>query len=156
MTCIVGVVDKGGDYLIGNAGQMRYAQIVQYRLALPEPPQDAKDLNRFMFVDFNRALRTELEREAEPKREDHKVASGITLIATAGQLFSLWFEGSMETADAHGYLAIGSGSETAQGSLHATKGLSDPSKRLRMALDAASAHTAGVAPPYDFLSLPRG
>lgn len=75
---------------------------------------------------------------------------GAMLIGFAGRLYQL--EGNFQLVEsAQGFDAVGSGAEPALGSLRSTKG--NPKKRLLEALKVSAENNAGVAPPFDVISV---
>jgi ATP-dependent protease HslVU (ClpYQ) peptidase subunit len=173
MTCIVGIVkDKrvwiGGDsagiggytltltkqpkifkigqYLIGYTTSFRMGQILEFGFTPPKP--NKKDLLRFMVVDFVDALRKRFKDAGFFHKEDGQDRGGTFLVGVAGRLFRIADDFQIFEA-AEGYSACGCGEEVALGALYVAKTLKlKPRDSLRLALEAASSHNTGVAPPF--------
>ena len=68
------------------------------------------------------------------------------IVGYRGKVYNL--QGNFQLVNSSdGYASVGSGSSYALGSLVATKGMSDPRKRVLAALEA-STRNAGCAPPF--------
>lgn len=72
---------------------------------------------------------------------------GAMLLGYRGCLYNLEMNFQL-VQPACGFAAVGSGGEAAMGSLRATKGMSNPRKRLLKALEVSAEANAGVAPPF--------
>ena len=84
------------------------------------------------------------------KTEDNESKGGDFLLGYCGQLYNIGDDFQVGIP-ALSYDSIGCGDALALGSMHTTETISkkfSPRNRLTLALDAASAHSAGVAPPY--------
>lgn len=148
-----GKVFRLGPYVIGCAGKVRGAQLLQYAL---DPPLPTGDLPRFMATVFVDALRQVLKDGGHAKRESEQ-ESGDTfaLVGVHGRLFRLWSDYSVIEA-AQPYSAAGCGEDFALGSLFATAGTAlGPKRRITLALRAAERFNAAVRGPFTFASTKR-
>jgi ATP-dependent protease HslVU (ClpYQ) peptidase subunit len=172
MTCIAGVVHNGavfigadsagvsgmdmtvrkdrkvfrvGEMLIGCTTSFRMAQLLQFVF---EPPkqEDGEDEMAYMVRRFIPAIR-QLFKDGGFARKDSDVESGGTfLVGYRGRLFCI-FNDYQVSESMDGYDACGCGESYAKGVLFATAGI-DPRERLKIALHAAEAHSAGVRAPF--------
>jgi ATP-dependent protease HslVU (ClpYQ) peptidase subunit len=177
MTCIVGIKSKtgiyiGGDsavstgdlvqtmadpkiwrkgqFIFGYAGTLRAGQIIKYDMSIP--PINNRLPMEYMVKSFTKSMRKCLK-AAGAAREEHKEEENPNqfLIGFRGHLFEIdEAYGVCEVADE--FVAIGSGTEYALGSLHTTKGMATGDRIIR-ALDAASYFCAGVRPPFHTVKL---
>lgn len=145
---------RKGDMLIGVTGTPRVADLLHYRLTLPEHPEgmDAHEYLATLLVD---ALRACLKGGGAAKRE-HEIEDvrdeSALLVGYRGRLFAIYCDyqvsESFESWD-----AVGCGRAAALGALHALAnveaGLSAYA-RLSLALGAAVATNAGVRGPFLF------
>lgn len=77
---------------------------------------------------------------------------GAILMGVEGKLYRMECNFQLIT-DAYGFDSVGSGSDIAIGSLHATKNDRDPRKRIIKALEASAIANAGVRPPFAVVSV---
>jgi hypothetical protein len=175
VTCIVGLVDKGGSvwmgadsagvdgalnlsvrtdgklfqngpFLIGFTSSFRMGQILQHALKPPEP--NGGELHRFMVTSFVDAVRACLKSGGFARKECEVETGGAFLVGVGGRLFEIASDYQVgENADP--FNAVGSGAAVALGALHATRSLPwSPAVRLRRALEAAERFNAGVRGPF--------
>lgn len=144
---------KAGPLVFGACGSFRVAQLLRWHLTLPAPG-DGEPLEYITgpLVNAMRetlacggALTTWQEDNTESLTE-----SGF-LIGFAGRLFELYSDFGVGEP-INGYASVGCGSPYALGALAATAQLK-PKRRVRMALDAAEHHNAGVRGPMTVLTL---
>lgn len=177
MTCIVAIKDQGklylgadsflsdkdyaypmrssklfrkGPFVFGYCGSVRAGKVFQYDLELP--PVDYQNLDRYMNREFITALMDCAERNRlviDEEKDSNDVADLI--VGIDGRL---WEVQSHVQSVEHivEYMAVGSGSRVALGSLYSTKHLS-PRQRLTVALEAASQYTSGVGKPFKYLTI---
>lgn len=176
MTCIVAVKDQGkvyfgadshlsskdysspmltpklfrnGPFVFGYAGSVRAGKVFQYDLTLP--PIDTTHLDRYMNSEFVTALMDCAERNRlliDEEKESNDVADLI--VGIHGRLFEIQ---SHVQAIEHpvDYMATGSGSKVALGSLYSTKGL-PPRQRIKLALESSALYSWGVGKPFHYMS----
>lgn len=177
MTCIVGIAEAGrvtiggdsagvaglsltvradakvfrrGEYVFGFTSSFRMGQLLRYSLEPPKPPDADRDLMRFMVVDFVNALRKSLSEGGYATKYYEVETGGTFLVGVRGRLFKVEEDYQVGEALA-GYDACGCGEEFATGALYATRGRPARS-RVRLALEAAEANSAGVRGPFVIVS----
>lgn len=146
---------RRGPYLIGFTSSFRMGQLIRYRADLPEPYEWEHDMLAFMSTRFVDAVRQCLKDYGWAKATDAREQGGAFLVGFRGALYDV--ESDFQVGiRAEGYDAVGSGKAYALGSLHATnevRKMVGPSvwighDRVRMALEAAAAFSAGVRGPF--------
>jgi len=144
---------KKGRFIFGYAGTLRVGQLIKYKLKIP--PINKREPTQYMVTAFVDAMRKCLK-NAGAAREEHKEEEQDNqfLIGFNGHLFEIDSAYSIcEVADP--YIAIGSGTEYALGSLHATVG--EPiNDRVIKALKAASYFSDSVGPPFHVVKCKGG
>jgi hypothetical protein len=146
------------NYVMGFTTSFRMGQILRYA-ALPEAPaeRDAWDLDRWMATTFVDAVRQVLGEGGWLSKSNEREAGGTFLVGVRGLLYEI--ESDFQVGRTLcGYAAVGCGQDLALGSLHTTSELEDwqPAERMQAALEAAAAHSAGVAPPFVIARTPAG
>jgi ATP-dependent protease HslVU (ClpYQ) peptidase subunit len=137
-------------YLIGYAGSYRFGKLLEYVFDLPAIPNNAnssESLDRFI----NGTLMSSLRKQAKELDLSQDELDFDCLFGIKGHIFEIcndWF--ALEPAMP--YLAAGSGTKYALGSLHTTQGWKDPAKRINVALAAAAEYSMSVAAPFHILS----
>jgi len=82
------------------------------------------------------------------QHKDHgEMFEGAILFGTSGKLYRMECNFQLIT-DAYGFDSVGSGSDIAIGSLHATKRDGNVRRRIITALEASAIANAGVRPPF--------
>lgn len=145
---------KQGPLLFGACGSFRVSQLLRWHMQIPVPDPDMEPLEYVTgpLIDAMRttlaergALSTFLEDATESMTE-----SGL-LLGYAGRVFEVWSDFGVGEL-VHGYASCGCGSLIALGVLAATEHLDvKPKRRVRLALDAAERHSAGVRGPMTIL-----
>lgn len=79
---------------------------------------------------------------------------GAILFGTRGKLYRMECNFQIIT-DSFGFDSVGSGASIAIGSLHATKTMREPKKRIITALEASAIANAGVRPPFNVVSVKK-
>ena len=180
MTCIVGLVDKGvvymggdsagvgglsisirtdekvfinGPFLMGFTSSFRMGQLLRYKFGCPEQTNKQTDMEYMVtsFIDSVRKCFANNGYGKIPERDNN--VGGNFLVGYKGNLYSIHSDFQVGRV-ALQYDACGCGEDLALGSLFSTTG-KKPAERVKIALDAASKFSAGVAPPYTILSLPK-
>lgn len=162
-----------GRMLVGFTSSYRMGQLLRYKLRLPRRHPD-DDLMQYMVADFAEAARECLKSGGYARTESGADSGGDFIVATEGRLFHVYSDFQVGEV-VRDYDATGCGHALALGSFHATApivvgevqgddGITSqsvlpdiaPERRVRMALEAAAAHSAGVAPPFliRFLAAP--
>lgn len=136
----------GEDVLFGIAGWPRIKDVIEYGVAPPERPENCGP-REYIVKHLVPALRAAIsEAGAMGKDENTDDVSASLLVAYDGRLFTI--EGGFTVFTVKDTWCIGSGAEYALGSLHATRAINDPAKRIRLALEAAAHYSPSVAPPF--------
>lgn len=179
MTCIVGIAhenkvhlagdgqDTGGDlskyvsepkvwisngFVLGHSGHSQACQLSKH-VFVPSTPSRGESLMTYMVSRFIPELRKELTSNgldlAATNEDDEPVVDISLLVGVRGSLFEVNGWCVYECAD---FAAIGCGAAWAVGSLRETRKLT-PRYRLQRALASATAHSAGVGPPYTFVNV---
>lgn len=170
MTCIVGLVDNGsvyiggdsagvsglsisiradekvftnGQFIMGFTTSFRMGQLLRYKFDPPQQTGKQGDME-YMVTSFIDAVRECFKENGFGDKEATK--GGTFLVGYKGGLYTINSDYQVGIP-ADDYDAVGCGSDLALGALHATKGML-PTKRIKTALEAASAFSAGVAPPF--------
>lgn len=139
-------------FLMGYAGDIKFGKIIQYYFQPSEPNSDI-DLDEHMNTIFMSELKQCLaENEYEPNKEEHSTFGLI--VAIDGRVFEITvdFEALEFTTN---YMAIGSASEYALGSLHTTelnKKMTIRDKAMH-ALSAAAHFSPSCSEPFDILTI---
>ncbi len=137
-------VFRNGDFLFGFTSSFRMGQLLRYSLVPPKVYD--KDPMTFMCTEFIDAVRNCLKAGGYAEKEKEKESGGTFLVGLKGRLFSIYGDYQVGEATAF-YDAVGCGQSYALGVLFATVGES-PDYRVRKALAAAEAHSAGVRSPF--------
>lgn len=179
MTCIIGLIDNNTVYLgsdsrtssngfkfpgnhtkifsqngilFGICGNVRYNDIIRYRLEIPYQHEDVSDIE-YLCTDFIDSLRFALE-SAKYSKEENNISSvpfeSMILLGYKNKLYSIFHDYSI--LEFNDYYAIGSGSDFALGSLETSRNLGiSPRKRIELALEAACKFSVGCAPPFNII-----
>lgn len=145
-------VFRNDEFVMGFTSSFRMGQILRYGFVPPEHSTKKDDMS-YLVTDFVDAVRqTFRERGFNPKDEDDDSdVGGQFLVGYRSHLYII--ESDFQVARVFdGYAGIGCGGDLAMGSLYTTTDYEDPLQRLHIALEAATHHSAGVRPPYNFVS----
>lgn len=173
MTCIVGVSDgervymgadslgstawtgdvfrtpklfKRGPFLLGCCGDYRYTQLLMHAW---DPPRPGKNIDKFVATELVDSIWHTLEAGgALHKSKGVGTTGGMCLLAYHGRVWRLEDNFGVIEPES-GFTAMGSGEDLAMGSLHTTRG-DRPKRRVRAALEAASAYDIHVGGPLHF------
>lgn len=138
-------VFRNGPFVFGFTSSFRMGQLLRHALAAPRPEGN---LERFMCTTFVDAVRECLQAGGYAATRNGTESGGTFLVGVQGRLFQVDSDYQVgESRDA--YDAVGCGSGYALGVLHlASRQQLDPRGRVRLALDAAAHHSAGVRGPF--------
>jgi len=141
-----------GEFIVGYAGSARFGKLMQHVFIYPKVPNNirtSEQLDAFL----NGIVVTDLKKQAqEMSLEKEEKEDFAVLVGLRGHLFEFDEDWAMFEVGRN-YNAIGSGAGVALGSLYTTEAWKDPSKRIRVALEAASLYTPYVGEPFDILSI---
>ena len=152
---------QNGEFLMGFSGNFRLGQLLRYSLTPPPrlEDQDTKEYLCTSFIDSVKQALAHGDYSIGPSLNDDEIDNvssmrGDFLIGYRTQIFVIQSDFSLIHA-VNDFAGIGSGSESANAVLYATRNLGlNPIDRLHMALDAAAYQINSVKPPFHFLSLP--
>jgi hypothetical protein len=176
MTCIVGIAEKGnvyiggdsagvgglsitiradekvfynGPFIMGFTTSFRMGQLLRYKFNPPKQTAKQDDMEYMVndFIDSVRSCFAEGGWGKAAGKENNE--GGNFLVGYNGCLYEI-FNDFQVSKPATQYSACGCGEDLALGSLWTTEG-EKPELRLKTALEAASAFSAGVAPPYAYV-----
>lgn len=136
-------VFQNGPFIMGGTTSFRMIQLLRYKFDPPKQTVNTDDM-KYMVTDFVDALRQCFHNNGFGDKD--ATVGGTFLVGYKGTLYTI--ASDYQVGIVHcGYDAVGCGSDIALGALHATKG-KKPEARIKMALEAASTFSAGVAPPF--------
>lgn len=141
-------VFRNGDFLIGFTSSFRMGQVLQYDWSPPECPEHSDDFT-YLVRDVVKSLRTVLKDAGCARNESGEESGGAFLLAYRARLYVI--ESDFQVGlPAKGYAAVGCGAQLARGSLCSTLAVTSlpPEEHVRLALQAAEAHSAGVCGPF--------
>jgi len=146
-------VFKIEEYVIGYTTSFRMGQLIQYSFNPPKVKNkdysSDQSMMRFMVRSFIPALRQLLKDNGFLKIDNNRETGGVFLVGVKGFLFQI--ESDFQVAhSALDYDAVGSGGETALGSLFSTTQLK-PKKRILKALQAAEEFIPSVRGPFTII-----
>jgi len=133
--------------LIGFTTSFRMGQLLGYSLTLPKHHAD-DPVENWMATEFINAVRTCLKTGGWAEKEKDQERGGTFLVAYRGHIFCVMSDFQVGE-NAEPYNAVGCGEDLALGSLFTSHGVVvAPRMRVRRALEAAGAFSAGVYPPF--------
>jgi ATP-dependent protease HslVU (ClpYQ) peptidase subunit len=137
------------DYVVAFAGHIRTGQLL-YPESGFEFPDSIYQIPNHMFLWLN-----QFETLGKDEIQSTIMQSNF-IIATREKLYIVLMDLQISEVDPEfGYVALGSGTPFAMGSLHTSGQLGDyltPKERLELAMDAASASIKNVGKPYTIVS----
>lgn len=135
-----------GEMLIGFTTSFRMGQLLGYSLTLPRHHADVP-VENYMATLFINAVRECLKAGGFAKKENETEQGGTFLAAYRGRIFEI--ESDYQVGEREEpYTAVGCGFDLALGSLYTSGHWAAPRDRIRAALEAAAAFSAGVHPPF--------
>jgi 20S proteasome alpha/beta subunit len=137
---------KYGEYIFGYCGSMD-GDRMKYNFKPPTPKGD--DLDKFMYTDFLIALRVFYENWWVDVSNDSDFG---LLIGIRGKIYEHNAVDMSLNQYMHDYVAMGSGSEYAYGSMYSTENLKDTRKRVLKAVSAAIKFSTSCQGPVDIVS----
>lgn len=139
-------VFKNGPYVMGYTTSFRMGQLLEFA-KLPTPTKDdCSNLYKFMITKVVPAIRKIFKDGGYLKVHDQQEEGGTFLVGIKGQLFVIDDDFQVQQKPEH-FSACGCGESIALGAMHATPNEA-PKDRLRIALEAAEAYSAGVRAPF--------
>jgi hypothetical protein len=138
-------VFTNGPFLMGFTSSFRMGQLLRYKLDPPKQTVSQDDM-KYLVTDFVDSLRKCFS--ANGFGDKDATVGGTFLVGYKGKLYTIEKDYQVGIPNA-AYDAVGCGSDLALGSLHSTAKMNlKPEQRITMALEAASAFSAGVAAPF--------
>lgn len=139
-----------GAMLIGFTTSFRMGQLLGYSLTPPHHHPDVA-IEKYMATTFINAVRDCLKLGGWAEMDKNQEKGGNFLVAYKGRIFEI--QGDYQVAEsADPFNAVGCGQDLALGALYATREgpphVHPPRDRVRIALEAAAAYSAGVHPPF--------
>jgi hypothetical protein len=136
---------RNGEFLIGYTTSFRMGQLLAFAF---RPPVHEPDISveRYLITAFVDSMRSTFKLGGFPKTDNGAEMGGEFLLGYRGRLFTICSDYQVGE-DTLPFAAVGCGADIARGSLYATTKL-DPESRLRLALSAAEAFSAGVRRPF--------
>lgn len=140
------------DMIIGYAGSARLGNVLRYSFQPPTINKaDRQDLMKYMVTKFVDGMREVTRSKGLMHKEEVEEISGHILVGIGGRVFAI-YEDWQVAEPREPFMAIGSGTDLALGSLFSTR-RSDPKTRLLLALKAAAQYNAAVRAPFIVESL---
>lgn len=143
------VFERNG-YLIGYAGSFKIGKVLQYIVNFPDIPPKMnthEKLDEFL----NGIVMPNIGKQVKELEIDKEDMDFDLILAINGHIFEI--SNSWDALEASlDFLAIGSGTKYALGSLYTTQTWKDPIRRINVALQAASEYSMSVAPPFNIIS----
>lgn len=134
-----------GNIAFGVCGLPKVMDALHHAIDLPV--QRGDNDRAFLVAELVPSIREGLKTlDCTVETESGLAFEGAMIVGYRGKVYNL--QGNFQLVNSSdGYASVGSGSSYALGSLVATKGMSDPRKRVLAALEA-STRNAGCAPPF--------
>ena len=146
-------VFKIDEFLIGYTSSFRMGQILRFFLVPPPVPEN-EDEFAYMVKCFVPAVRTVLKDNGYLKILNNEETAGTFIVGWRGRLF-LIDEDLQVGEDATPYVACGCGQDLILGALYSmskSKEKLTPAEKIKRALSASEAFSAGVRSPFKVLS----
>ncbi len=146
---------QAGPLMFGACGSFRVAQTLRWHLTIPTPEPSDPPL-AYLTGPLAQAMREALTMQGALSTWQEDSTETLTdsglLIGYAGHVYEMYEDFGVHE-NVGDYAAVGCGRRWAEGVFFATQELDiKPKKRVRLALDAAEAHSAGVVGPMTILS----
>jgi hypothetical protein len=143
-------VFKKDDMIFGFTSSFRMGQILRYSFHPPARSENIEDMQYLVGTFIPALIKTYSDHGFLSKSHDRNVG-GVFLLGYRKELYKIEsdFQVGIPVLD---YDTCGCGDDLASGCLYATEGR-EPIFRIEKALEAASLHSAGVAPPYKIVSI---
>lgn len=135
------------DVLVGISGSIRAFNVLRYEVQAPPRAESETDDLRYVVGLANEVRDKMRSGNAVAMQDGLEDCESTILVGYRGRLFVINTDFCVMQPKLN-YWAHGSGGEYALGSLYSTCNTKEPKKRITMALDAASAFSPSVAPPY--------
>jgi ATP-dependent protease HslVU (ClpYQ) peptidase subunit len=134
-----------GEFLFGFTTSFRMGQLLGYKFVPPHHHSEWS-AERYMTTEFIDSLRDTLKSGGYARADNGVESAGVFLVGYRGRIFKVEADYQVGESEEE-FDAVGCGAELALGALYATRPWS-PHDRVRMALAAAEAFSAGVRRPF--------
>jgi ATP-dependent protease HslVU (ClpYQ) peptidase subunit len=143
-----------GEFAFGVCGLPKVMDALRFNIKFPQQAKGTDD-REYIASEFIPTFKAGLQSEGCVLiHKDHgEYFQGAILVGYRGKLYNVESNFQVITS-AYGFDSVGSGSDIAMGSLHATKSLR-PKKRILQALEASAINNAGVRPPFAIVSVKK-
>lgn len=132
--------------LIGFTSSFRMGQLLGYSLTLPKHHAD-ESVEKYMATSFINAVRDCLKTGGYAEKKNDAETGGFFLAAYRGRIFHI--ESDYQVGERlEPFDACGCGADLALGAMYAAPVATPPAERVRLALEAAAAFSAGVSAPF--------
>lgn len=149
-------VFKKGPFIIGFTSSFRMGQLLMSsKFSIPKQKLNQTDYD-FMVTDFIDAVRTCFKEGGYLQKEEKGDESGgVFIVGYKGNLYEI--EEDFQVGIPQDiFSAIGCGEDLAKGALYALKEINmDTQEKINIALNAANHFSAGVSPPYNYVSMSK-
>ncbi len=139
--------------LFGGSGSFRVSQVIRWQMNVPQYNPEAEPLE-YLTGALMTAMRDVLREHGSLttwEEDSTESIDGNLLLGFCGQVYEVYEDFGVGQL-VHGYGSIGCGYSIAAGSLAATEHFDvKPRKRIKMALEAAERHSAGVRGPMTII-----
>lgn len=150
-------VFQSGSYVLGFTSSFRMGQLLRYKAVLPSPPENLREMDRFMATAFVDAVREALKAGGFAKKENEVESGGTFLVAVGPSLYCIQSDYQVERSRSP-FLACGCGEDAALGAMSMLESLgwkgSSPDALCAMALSAVERVNTGVRGPFEILTAP--
>lgn len=148
-------VFKKGEMIFGFTSSFRMGQIIRYCLTIPEQ-YESKDDYEYLCSDFMDALIKSFSDKGFLVEKDKEKIGGAFLLGYNGNLYTI-YSNFQVAKGVKSYHAVGCGDDLAKGAMFATEKTEwSIEDRIKIALESACEHSAGVAPPFNIVKLGEG
>lgn len=137
--------------LFGYTTSFRFADIIKYHVNIPAHESGVSD-KEYLIGSLVTEIRNKLKDHGFTSISNNKESGGTALIGYKDKLYVLQDDFSIVRYNG-GYNSCGCGIYFALGSLHTTKTMYNisPEDRVKLALEASSAHAVGVSTPFHIM-----
>lgn len=148
-------VFKNGKFIMGFTSSFRMGQLLMSsKFKIPRQKSNETDYN-YMITSFVDAVIKVFKNGGFLKKQYDVAEGGTFLVGYKGKLYQI--DSDFQVGEIEDdFNAIGCGHDIAKGAMYALKNNNElliPEDRLKIALEAASRFSAGVAPPFNVVCL---
>lgn len=141
-----------GSFIMGFTSSFRMGQLLRYNLSVQEQTSTQSDV-KYMTTTFIDAVRKCLKDGGYSKIDNNRESGGTFIVGYKGNIYMI--ENDYQVAmSRYNFEACGCGCDLARGAFHAIrKGKQTPRGKIKTALEAAEAMSAGVRSPFEIMCL---